>query len=127
MPLPTDAQHLLDDWGRGNVLARDCPSRPVLQHLTSRWGALTMVVLATGTYRFGALRRQIAGISERMLAQTLQALEADGMVKRQAHDVVPPHVEYSLTPLGAEAAAHVVALAALIEGRLPLILADRAT
>ena len=98
----------------------------MLQHLTFRWGALTMMVIATGTYRFGALRRQIAGISERMLAQTLQALKADGMVKRQAHDVVPPYVEYSLTPLGLEAAAHVVALAALIEARLPLILADRA-
>lgn len=123
MPLPADAQHLLDDWSRGNVLAPDCPSRPVLQHLTNRWGALAVIVLATGTHRFGALRRKIGGVSERMLAQTLQALEGDGMVNRVAHDVVPPHVEYSLTPLGSEAAAHVVALAALIEGNLPRIMA----
>ena len=122
MPLPATAQGLLDAWARGNVLAPDCPSRPVLQHLTNRWGTLAMIVLSTGTHRFGALRRKIGGVSERMLAQTLQALEGDGMVRRVALDVVPPHVEYSLTPLGAEAATHVVALASLIETRLPQIL-----
>ncbi|MGQ0567373.1 MAG: winged helix-turn-helix transcriptional regulator [Gemmobacter sp.] len=90
MDLTNDAHDLLDRFARGDVLASDCPSRPVLQHLTSRWGALVMIVLATGTFRFSALRRRIGGISERMLAQTLQALEADGMVLRRAHDVVPP-------------------------------------
>jgi DNA-binding HxlR family transcriptional regulator len=126
MTLPATAQGLLDDWGRGNVLAPDCPSRPVLQHLTSRWGMLVVIVLTTGTHRFSALRRKIGGVSERMLAQSLQQLEGDGMVRRVALDVVPPHVEYSLTPLGAEAAKHVVAIARLIETRLPQILGARA-
>lgn len=120
------AQMLLQDWRSGNVLATDCPSRPILQHMTSRWGALVLIVLMTGTHRFGALRRRIGGVSERMLAQTLQALEGDGLVQRHALDVVPPHVEYSLTPLGREGAERVLALTAWIEGRLPDIMGAKA-
>ena len=117
------AQDLLEGWQRGNVLAADCPSRLVLQHMTSRWGTLVMIALLTGTHRFSALRRKVGGVSERMLAQTLQLLEADGMVARQAHNVVPPHVDYSLAPLGQAAAGHLVALTGWIEGNLPQILA----
>lgn len=109
-----------------DVLAAQCPSRQVLQHMTSRWGTLVLLVLASGTHRFSALRRRIGGVSERMLAQTLQALEGDGLVKRVAHDVVPPHVDYSLTPLGQDAARHVAALTGWIEAALPQILAHRA-
>lgn len=119
------AKNLLERYQSANVLAADCPSRVVLQHLTSRWGALVMIVLATGTHRFSALRRKINGVSERMLAQTLQHLEADGFVQRTAFDVVPPHVEYALTPLGAEAAARVVELSSWIEGNLSQILAAK--
>lgn len=121
----TNAQTMLDRWQRGNVLAVDCPSRPILQHLTSRWGTLCMVALATKPHRFSQLRRAVGGVSERMLAQTLQQLETDGFVLRVAHDVVPPHVEYSLTPLGQQAAAHVVTLVGWIEGNLPALLAGR--
>jgi DNA-binding HxlR family transcriptional regulator len=106
---------------RGNLLAAECPSREVLKHVTSRWGVLVLIVLEGGTFRFSALRRQIGGVSERMLAQTLQWLEADGLVLRVAHDVVPPHVEYSLTPLGREAASHVRGLADWIEGNMGAI------
>ncbi|PJF09002.1 helix-turn-helix domain-containing protein [Pseudorhodobacter sp. MZDSW-24AT] len=116
------AQALIDRWDTGDVLAAACPSRTILQHLTSKWGTLVMVTLATGPHRFSQLRRRITGVSERMLAQTLQQLEADGFVLREARDVVPPHVSYSLTPLGAEAATHVLALTAWIEGNLPRIL-----
>ena len=123
MGLDKKAQDLLEGWQRGNVLAADCPSRLVLQHMTSRWGTLVMIALLTGTHRFSALRRKVGGVSERMLAQTLQLLEADGMVARQAHNVVPPHVDYSLTPLGQAAAGHLVALTGWIEGNLPQILA----
>lgn len=96
---------LLDALRRGNILSPDCPSRGVLDHLTSRWGVLVLVALEAGTLRFSALRRLIGGVSERMLAQTLRQLEQDGLVQRRAFDVVPPHVEYSLTPMGREAAA----------------------
>lgn len=109
-----------------NVLAADCPSRAVLKHLTSQWGVLVMFALQDGTLRFSALRRRVGGVSERMLAQTLQALEGDGLVLRVAHPVVPPHVEYSLTVLGAEAAELVGALGRWIEANLPQMQAARA-
>ncbi|MBD8493488.1 helix-turn-helix transcriptional regulator [Pseudomonas syringae] len=110
---------------RGEVLSVDCPSRHVLKHMTSRWGVLVLVVLIDGTHRFSDLRRKIGGISEKMLAQTLQGLEGDGLVQRFSHPVVPPHVEYSLTPLGSEAAAKVEAMVDWIEDRLPAILQIR--
>lgn len=122
-PPPTLAEQL----GRGDVFAERCPSREVLQHVTSRWGVLVLVALLGGTHRFSDLRRKVAGVSERMLAQTLQWLEADGLVLRQAFPVVPPHVEYSLTSLGREAGERVQALADWIEGNLPDILAARQT
>jgi DNA-binding HxlR family transcriptional regulator len=125
--LNKNAQALFDHWKAGNVLATNCPSRPILQHLTSRWGTLVMVALATGTHRFAELRRKVGGVSERMLSQTLKDLEADGFVLRTAHAVVPPHVDYELTELGQEAAKHVVALAAWIEVALPEILPRKAT
>lgn len=120
-----NAQALLDHWQRGNVLAADCPSRPILQHLTNRWGTLVMVALATGPHRFAELRRKVGGVSERMLSQTLKDLEADGFVRRTAHQVVPPHVDYELTALGRQAAGHVVALVGWIERALPEILAGQ--
>lgn len=73
-------------------------------------------------HRFSELRRAVGGVSERMLAQTLQQLEQDGMVARVAYQVVPPHVEYSLTPLGREAAEKVRVLADWIEMSLPRIM-----
>ncbi|MBG6247590.1 MULTISPECIES: winged helix-turn-helix transcriptional regulator [Symbiopectobacterium] len=110
---------------RGDVLAANCPSREVLKHLTSRWGVLVMIVLLSGTQRFSALRHSIEGISERMLSQTLQWLEADGMVHRHVYNTVPPHVEYTLTPLGREAAEKVRDLADWIEVNLPAILQEQ--
>jgi DNA-binding HxlR family transcriptional regulator len=106
---------------RGDLMAEACPSREVLKHVTSRWGVLVLIALESRTLRFSELRRAIGGVSERMLAQTLQWLEHDGMVDRVAHDVVPPHVEYSLTPLGREAAEKVRSLADWIETSMPRI------
>ncbi|CAN1497969.1 COG1733 Predicted transcriptional regulators [Rhabdaerophilaceae bacterium] len=106
---------------RGDLMAEACPSREVLKHLTSRWGVLVLIALEGGTLRFSQIRRKIGGVSERMLAQTLQWLERDGVVERVAYDVVPPHVEYSLTPLGREGAEKVRALADWIETSLPRI------
>ena len=120
------AQKMLDSFARANVLASECPSRQVLQHLTSRWGVLVMAVLATGTFRFAQLRRKIDGVSERMLAQTLQQLEQDGFVLRHDHGEVPPRVDYTLTPLGEEAAGHLVGLVAWIEESMPRVKAAQA-
>lgn len=121
MKQPPSPPALADRLPRGQLLAAACPSREVLKHLTSRWGVLVLIVLEQRTHRFSELRRAIGGVSERMLAQTLQWLEGDGLVARVAFDVVPPHVEYSLTPLGREAAEKVRGLADWIEGSLPRI------
>lgn len=110
---------------RGDVFAEACPSRVVMQHVTSRWGVLVLIALQSGTHRFSVLRRKVSGISERMLAQTLHWLEGDGLVARRSFPVVPPHVEYSLTPLGQEAATKVAALADWIEINLPAMLGQR--
>lgn len=110
---------------RGVLFSEKCPSREVLKHVTSRWGVLVLVALRGGTHRFSDLRRTIGGVSEKMLAQTLQWLEADGFVLRIAYPVVPPHVEYSLTPLGTEVASQVAGLADWIEVNLPRILHAR--
>ncbi|MGS3575238.1 winged helix-turn-helix transcriptional regulator [Citrobacter freundii] len=109
----------------GNLFAEQCPSREVLKHVTSRWGVLILVALRDGTHRFSDLRRKMGGVSEKMLAQSLQALEQDGFINRVSYPVVPPHVEYSLTQLGEQVSDKVAALADWIELNLPQVLAQR--
>lgn len=111
---------------RGELLAADCPSRGILLHVTSRWGVLVLLVLGDGMHRFSEMRRKIGGVSEKMLAQTLQVLEADGFVLRKSLPVVPPHVEYTLTALGREVAEQVGGLSEWIELNMPRILRARA-
>src|SRR5688500_2784695 len=80
-----------------DVFSRKCTSRSVLDTVTGRWAILALAALNEGPYRFNALRRRVEGVSEKMLSQTLQALERDGMVRREAEHTIPPRVEYSLT------------------------------
>ncbi|WP_030687976.1 helix-turn-helix domain-containing protein [Streptomyces globisporus] len=101
-----------------NVNEPMCPSRLVLEHVTSRWGVLVLAALLERSYRFSELRRAIGGVSEKMLAQTLQTLERDGFVHRDAKPVIPPRVDYSLTALGEEAARQVWELARWTERRV---------
>jgi DNA-binding HxlR family transcriptional regulator len=108
-----------------DVFSRGCPSRETLDHVTGRWGILALGALADGTMRFNALRRRVDGVSEKMLAQTLHALERDGLVHREARPTNPPYVEYSLTPLGRETTERLHALIGLVEGRMPEVLAAR--
>lgn len=122
IPASHERVALSDKMARGDLLATACPSREVLRHVTSSWGVLVLIGLEGRTRRFSELRRAIGGVSERMLAQTLQQLEGDGFVQRVAYKVVPPHVEYSLTPLGAEVAEKVRGLADWIELNLDRIL-----
>ncbi|NYU10085.1 transcriptional regulator [Leclercia sp. J807] len=121
MANPTLSEQMRD----GNLFAEQCPSRDVLKHVTSRWGVLILVALRQGTHRFSDLRRKMGGVSEKMLAQSLQALEQDGFVNRVSYPVVPPHVEYSLTPLGEEVSEKVAALADWIELNLPQVMSNR--
>lgn len=112
---------------KGNLFASDCPTRIILDDVTSRWGSLVLVLLhKDGSYRFSELAYLIGGVSEKMLAQTLRALEQDGFVLRKVHATKPPKVEYSLTEMGSEVAERMLALASYIEGNVGRVMAHRA-
>lgn len=101
---------------KGNVFSDRCPSRELLNHVTSKWGVLVFLALSDGEIlRFSDLRRKIHGISEKMLGQTLKTLELDGFLNRHSYPVVPPVVEYQLTKQGMEVARRVIGLAEWLE------------
>lgn len=91
----------VSDDGRFDVMAAACPTRQVVGRIGDKWSLLVLYALSPGTLRFSELRTRIEGVSQKMLTQTLRALERDGLVSRQIYASVPPKVEYSLTPLGA--------------------------
>lgn len=82
------------------VFSINCPAREVLEAVSSKWAALLLIALSGRTVRFGALRREVEGISQKMLTQSLRMLERDGLVARRVHDASPAHVDYMLTDLG---------------------------
>ena len=112
-----------DRWG--DLYAADCPTREILDHLTSRWATLVLVLLRDGTHRFSQLAKRIGGVSEKMLAHTLRLLEADGLVLRVVYPTKPPSVEYSLTSIGEEVAARMQALTDWIEDNLSRVMLHR--
>ncbi|MFF2512836.1 winged helix-turn-helix transcriptional regulator [Streptomyces sp. NPDC058086] len=101
-----------------------CPQRLTMEHVTSRWGVLVLIRLLERSHRFAELRRAINStdsvgpVTEKMLAQTLQSLERDGLVNRDVKPVIPPHVDYSLTELGREAAVQIRTLALWTNDRM---------
>ncbi|MEE2037990.1 helix-turn-helix domain-containing protein [Nocardiopsis sp. CT-R113] len=90
------------ELGGADVYLRNCASRNVLSLLSNKWLCLVVGVLSSGPARFGALRRRLDGITQKMLTQTLREMERAGLVDRRVYPTTPPRVEYSLTPLGAE-------------------------
>ncbi|UUU25171.1 winged helix-turn-helix transcriptional regulator [Streptomyces sp. DSM 40750] len=108
-----------------DVFARNCPSRGTLEHVTGRWGVLTMGALHEGSLRFNELRRRVDGVSEKMLSQTLHALERDGLVHREAQATNPPRVDYTLTPLGREVSERLLSLITCVEDRMEDVLRAR--
>ncbi|GAA3334912.1 helix-turn-helix transcriptional regulator [Curtobacterium sp. C1] len=80
--------------------AADCPSRQLLDRIGDRWSVLTIGSLAGGPLRYSALASRVQGVSQKMLTQTLRALERDGLVTRTVYPEIPPHVEYELTERG---------------------------
>lgn len=103
-----------------------CPSRLVLDRIADKWTALIIQILARGTIRYATLQREIGGISQKMLTQTLRSLERDGLVQRTVHPVVPPKVEYSLTRLGRTLIEPLHALCHWSEKHLAELQANRA-
>jgi DNA-binding HxlR family transcriptional regulator len=109
----------------GQVLSNECPSREILEHLTTKWSVLVLRCLSDGVHRFSELKQRIEGVSEKMLAQTLKVLEKDGFLIRTVYPVVPPKVEYQLTILGAQAAEKMTLLTGWLERNLPEILENK--
>ncbi|MCX6058548.1 MAG: helix-turn-helix domain-containing protein [Chloroflexi bacterium] len=85
-----------------NVLNEMCPSRQALEIIADKWATLVLVSIARGINRHNRMLREIGGISKKMLAQTLRKLEQNGVVNRKVYPVLPPMVEYTLTPIGKE-------------------------
>ncbi len=107
------------------VLKAGCPSRAVLARIGDKWTALIIRSLAARTLRYNELQREVAGISQKMLTQTLRALEEDGLITRKVYPVIPPMVEYSLTPLGRTLVNPLHAICCWAETYLPKIEAHR--
>jgi DNA-binding HxlR family transcriptional regulator len=108
-----------------DVFSRTCPSRPALEHVTGRWGSLVLPALQNGPIRFNDLRRRVDGVSQKILAQTLQALERDGFVSRNQLSVFPLRVQYTLTPSGQDVTGKLLELIAQVEASMNSVLAAR--
>ncbi|MGW0790946.1 winged helix-turn-helix transcriptional regulator [Streptomyces sp. NPDC002911] len=122
----TETEFVRDgDQSPFDVFSRRCPSRGTLEHVTGRWGSLTLGALYESGARFNELRRRVDGVSEKMLSQTLHALERDGLVHRAAQLTNPPRVDYELTALGREVAGRLMDLIQLVEGRMPAVFEAR--
>jgi DNA-binding HxlR family transcriptional regulator len=103
----------------------DCQVRQILDRIADKWSLLVIALLDQRTLRFTELRREIDGISQRMLSRTLRHLERDGLVKRTVHPVVPPRVDYELTPLGGSLHSTIKALVTWTEEHQVQIAAAR--
>jgi DNA-binding HxlR family transcriptional regulator len=108
-----------------DVFSRTCPSRPVLEHVTGRWGSLVLAALRNGPIRFNDLRRRVDGVSQKVLAHTLQALERDGFINRHQLSVFPLRVEYTLTPSGHDVTTKLLELIAQVEANMDSVVASR--
>ena len=104
-----------------DIYSDRCPTRAVLDRIADKWALLILDRLGEGTTRFNALKREIEGISQKVLSQTLKALERDGLISRKAYPTVPVTVEYSLTPLGRKLAEAVAAFAHWAEANMDAI------
>jgi DNA-binding HxlR family transcriptional regulator len=107
------------------VLNGQCPPRQALDLIADRWTMIVVKALAEGNQRYGALHRDIGGISQKMLTQTLRSLERDGLVRRTVYPVVPPKVEYTLTPVGETLIEPLAVIAAWAEEHMGEILEAR--
>jgi DNA-binding HxlR family transcriptional regulator len=98
-----------------NVYSETCPTRQVLDRIADKWTTLVIGLLESGPKRFSQLQREIEGISQKMLTQTLRSLERDGLITRTVYAEVPPRVQYELTDLGKTLCAPIAAIHAWAE------------
>ena len=101
-----------------DVYGRLCPCRDVLDLIANKWSTLVIGTLETGSQRFGAIQRRLQGVTPKVLSATLKRLERSQLITRTVYPAVPPHVEYSLTPLGETLVTPLAALRAWAEEHL---------
>jgi DNA-binding HxlR family transcriptional regulator len=115
MPTQTAAQRRNEARAAYDAFLAECPSRRVLDRISDKWVTLILAALASGPLRYSELSRIIAGVSQKMLTQTLRALEREGLVGREATLAIPVRVEYALTPLASSLMPAINALKAWAE------------
>jgi len=125
--LVTDSTTLTSHDGGFDVLAAACPTRQVMSRIGDKWTLLTLFALGDQTLRFSELRREVEGVSQKMLTQTLRGLERDGLVSRRVYATVPPKVEYAVTPLGASLQRVIAEMRAWAYGHMDEIAAARSS
>ncbi len=109
-----------------NVFMAECPSRQVLSVLSDKWVSMVICTLADGPRRYSQLRTAIAGVSQKMLTQTLRTLEREGLVSRTITAAVPVRVDYELTPLGHTLLPVIMAIKHWAEHHIEAVTAARA-
>lgn len=127
IPADIPGRHIRDQLAEqarlGDVYAPECPSRALLDHVTTRWGVLVLVLLLERPHRFSELAATVVGVSDKMLSQTLKQLVADGFVLRLVADEQPVRVSYELTEAGREVATRLAELVEWLEANVGAVLA----
>lgn len=126
-PLPSPIPAWLADAQTGGFGLDNCPVREVLAQIGDKWSTLILLTLGERAHRFGALRRSLPDISQRMLTQTLRDLQRDGLVSRHVFPTLPPSVEYRLTEMGRSLLPPLAGLIAWAKGNHAAIRAARGT
>ncbi|KJS56393.1 helix-turn-helix domain-containing protein [Streptomyces rubellomurinus] len=126
MPTTTAAQRRAAARADYDAYLAECPARQLLDRIGDKWVSLVVNALADGPQRYSDLRRRLAGVSEKMLTQTLRAVERDGLLTRTVTAGVPARVDYALTPLGRDLLPLVRAIKDWAETHMPAVLAARA-
>jgi DNA-binding HxlR family transcriptional regulator len=127
LPTMTAAQRREEARQVYNAYVAECPSRQVLDAISDKWVTLVLSALADGPQRYGDLSRRIAGVSQKMLTQTVRQLERDGLATRTITPTVPVRVDYELTALGETILPVVVAIKQWSEAHITEINAARET
>lgn len=106
-----------------NVFSKECPTRLVLDRIADKWALLALRLLSEKPIRFNQLRREIEGVSQKVLSQTLKKLERDGLLTRKVFPTVPVTVEYAITPLGKTLTAVATPISKWAESNIDAVLA----
>jgi DNA-binding HxlR family transcriptional regulator len=125
MPTRTAAQHREEGARQYDAFIATCPTRHLLDRISDKWVSLVLTALGDGPARYSDLSRRIAGVSQKMLTQTLRSLERDGIISRAVTPSVPVRVDYELTDLGRTLMPLIAAIKSWAETHMPEVNAAR--